>query len=123
MPAKMETTTITNTILSKNDPDLTISCRDGRRFKVQKSVLCSQSPVLAAACAIDMTERHTGVIEHKEFDSDTVELMVQFVYAGAYLVTKRPIELWLLEKQEKMEKAKKDAEKRETELGKLEGER
>jgi len=111
----METITIINTILTNDDPDLMIVCRDGRQFKVHKSILCSHSPVLTAACAIDMRERHTGVIEHKEFDSDTVELMVQFIYAGAYLVTKRPTHLWLLEMQEKMEKAKRRAENAEVE--------
>jgi hypothetical protein len=82
--------------------DLTIVCRDGRRFEIHKSVVCPQSQVLAKMCEIGMEEKRTGVIKHKEFDSATVELMLQHAYAGEYAVTKRPVPLWLLERDSEL---------------------
>lgn len=79
---------IDNTFLTNEPANLTISCRDGRSFKVPKSVLCSHSPVLAKMCEIDMVEKNSGLVEHKVFDGETMQLMVHFVYTGAYLVSK-----------------------------------
>jgi hypothetical protein len=86
-------------VLLDGPTDLTIACRHGRRFEVHKSVVCPQSQVLARMCKIAMREERTGLIEHKQFDSDTVELMVQHAYAGQYAVTKRPVPLSLLERE------------------------
>ena len=63
--------------------DLTITC-DGREFKVHKAIVCSASPVLAAECDHRMREASTGVIEHAEFDPDTVERMLVYIYTQAY---------------------------------------
>lgn len=69
--------------------DLTISCH-GREFKVHKAILCPQSEVIAKLCDIAMKERHTGMIEHQEFDEATMERMVDFAYKRNYGVTRRP---------------------------------
>lgn len=69
--------------------DLTIVCH-GREFKVHKAILCPQSEVIDKLCDIDMREKRTGTIEHKEFDSDTMERMIDFVYKRRYEATFPP---------------------------------
>jgi hypothetical protein len=107
-------------VLLDGPTDLTIACRHGRRFEVHKSVVCPQSQVLARMCKIAMREERTGLIEHKQFDSDTVELMVQHAYAGQYAVTKRPVPLSLLEReleQDEVDQRTREAERKEAEKG------
>ncbi|KAK5702905.1 hypothetical protein LTR97_003851 [Elasticomyces elasticus] len=72
---------------SEKYSDLTIEC-DGRKFKVHRVVMCSASPVIAGACDNNMKEREEGVIEHNEYDADTVERMIQYVYTQTYDVDK-----------------------------------
>jgi hypothetical protein len=98
---------VANAVTIDGPTDLTIACRDGRRFEFHRSVVCPQSHVLTIMCEIGMTEQQTGLIEHKVFDSDTVELMLQYAYAGAYVITKRPVPLSLLER--KLEEEEKEA--------------
>jgi hypothetical protein len=95
--------------------DLTIVCRDGRRFDIHKFVVCPQSRVLAKMCDIGMEEKRTGVIKHKQFDSATVELMIQHAYAGEYAVTKRPVPLWMLERDSELEDVEQEAREAEKE--------
>ena len=95
--------------------DLTIVCRDSRRFDIHKFVVCPQSRVLAKMCEIGMEEKRTGVIKHKEFDSATVELMIQHAYAGEYAVTKRPVPLWMLERDSELEDVEQEAREAEKE--------
>lgn len=66
--------------------DLTIIC-DGRHFRVHKVIVCTASPVLAAACDHDMREARTGILEHKEFDAATVERMISYIYKKSYSIT------------------------------------
>ncbi|KAK4910935.1 hypothetical protein LTR49_020461 [Elasticomyces elasticus] len=72
---------------NKKYSDLTISCH-GHNFKVHKAIMCSASSVIAAACDNDMKEKETGVIEHDEYDTDTVERMIAYVYTQTYDVEK-----------------------------------
>jgi hypothetical protein len=69
--------------------DLTITC-DSQNFKVHKVILCAASPVIAAACDIDMKEAKTGIIEHTEFDAETVKRMITYAYTKGYEVTEVP---------------------------------
>jgi hypothetical protein len=105
---------IANASLIDGPTDLAIVCRDGRRFEIHKFFVCPRPKVLARMCEIDMREKHTGVIKHNEFDSDTVALMLQHAYTGEYEVTKRPVPLSFLESesaQEDKEQVAREAEK------------
>lgn len=74
---------------SEKYSDLTIVCH-GRSFKVHRPILCFQSKVIEKECDIEMSEKRTGVIEHQEFDDDTMERMIDFAYKGRYETTRRP---------------------------------
>lgn len=63
--------------------DLTLSC-SGREFSVHRVVVCSQSEVLAAAIRGPFQEAKTGTIVITQYDADTVEKMVEFLYTGDY---------------------------------------
>ncbi|RFU76155.1 hypothetical protein TARUN_6097 [Trichoderma arundinaceum] len=63
--------------------DLTFVCQ-GQEFKIHKLVVCSQSPVLAAAIKGQFKEAQTGVIQIDGFDVETVRRMVEFLYMGDY---------------------------------------
>ncbi|KAI7383559.1 hypothetical protein KC336_g18355 [Hortaea werneckii] len=63
--------------------DLTIRC-DGREFRVHKLIVSAASPTLKAACQNGMLESQTGVIDHKTFDADTVEMMLEYIYTRDY---------------------------------------
>lgn len=69
--------------------DMTLVC-DGREFKVHKLVVCSLSPVLASAMKEPFEEAQTGVLHVKDFDTHTVEQMLQFLYTGDYTVSQAP---------------------------------
>jgi len=63
--------------------DLVIKCQ-GRKFKVHKAIMCTASSVIAAECDHKMKEAENGVIEHSEFDADTVERMITCIYTLYY---------------------------------------
>lgn len=63
--------------------DLAIVC-EGKRFNVHKNIMCSASRTIAAICDNGMEEAQTGIIRHKEFDVDTVERMIEYVYKRRY---------------------------------------
>ncbi|RMY21300.1 hypothetical protein D0867_03411 [Hortaea werneckii] len=65
--------------------DMTIKC-EGREFKVHRLLVSAASPVLKAACQNGMRESQTGVVEHKTFDAETVERMLEFIYTRDYEV-------------------------------------
>jgi hypothetical protein len=87
--AKSGSTSASKLLSSEKYSDLTIKCR-GREFKVHKAILCPQSEVISTQCDIDMRERRTGVIEHEEFDDDTMKRMIAFAYKKEYDTTRRP---------------------------------
>ena len=87
--AKSGSTTASKLLRSEKYSDLTIVCQE-REFKVHKAILCPQSEVMSKLCDSDMLERRTGIIEHKEFDADTMERMIDFAYKKEYDVTRRP---------------------------------
>lgn len=72
--------------------DLIISCH-GREFKVHKAIICPQSEVITKLCDMDTEVKRTGTIQHEDFDDDTMERMIDFVYKRKYDVTRRPKEL------------------------------
>lgn len=86
---KTGNTTASKLLESEKYSDLTIVCQ-GRQFKVHKAILCPQSDVISKLCDIDMVEKRTGVIEHEEFDADTVERLIDFAYKKEYDATRRP---------------------------------
>ncbi|KAF5857031.1 hypothetical protein ETB97_006422 [Aspergillus alliaceus] len=63
--------------------DLTLVCQ-GKEFPVHKAFVCSQSPVLAAACDGRFQEAPSEIVEVTQFDIRTVECMTQFMYKGDY---------------------------------------
>ncbi|KAM3525799.1 hypothetical protein NHJ13051_003790 [Beauveria bassiana] len=63
--------------------DLTLVCRD-QEFNVHKAVVCAQSQVLAAAIREPFQASKTGKIVIEEYDKDTVEQLVEFLYTGDY---------------------------------------
>ncbi|KAI7189945.1 hypothetical protein KC352_g21824, partial [Hortaea werneckii] len=69
--------------------DLTIKCEE-REFKVHKLIVSAASPTLKAACQSGMLESQTGVIEHKTFDADTVERMLEYIYTRDYEIPGLP---------------------------------
>lgn len=85
-------TSTNKTTMDEKYSDLTIICH-GRHFKVHKIIICPQSHVLSKLCDIDMREKRTGIVKHEEFDDDTVERMIDYVYNKKYGVTRRPKDL------------------------------
>ncbi|KAI6813273.1 hypothetical protein KC340_g17926 [Hortaea werneckii] len=65
--------------------DMTIKC-EGREFKVHRLLVSAASPILKAVCQNGMRESQTGVVEHKTFDAETVERMLEFIYTRDYEV-------------------------------------
>ncbi|KAI1828278.1 hypothetical protein F4861DRAFT_174521 [Xylaria intraflava] len=62
--------------------DLTLTC-DGEDFKVHKAVVCTQSPVIAAALRGNFLEAKNNVV-NVSFDITSVRRLVQFMYTGDY---------------------------------------
>lgn len=87
--ARSDSMTAGKLLRSEKYSDLTIICQ-GRQFKAHRAIICPQSDVISRLCDIDMAERRTGIIEHEEFDADTVERMIAFTYKKGYDVTRRP---------------------------------
>ncbi|KAK3395033.1 BTB/POZ protein [Podospora didyma] len=63
--------------------DLKFVCQ-GQEFKVHKVVVCTQSPVLAAATRGPFQEATTGVIDIEGFAAEVVRSMVEYLYTGDY---------------------------------------
>jgi len=58
----------------------------GMSWKVHRVIVCSQSPVLKAACSGSFQEAFTGVINLEDDDPATVFLMLCFLYTADYEV-------------------------------------
>lgn len=68
---------------SERYSDLKLVCQ-GQEFKVHKAIVCTQSPVLAAALNGGFQEAATDTININEFDAGTVKRMVVFMYGEDY---------------------------------------
>ncbi|KAI1081224.1 hypothetical protein F5B20DRAFT_79395 [Whalleya microplaca] len=65
--------------------DLTLAC-EGQEFKAHKAIVCTQSPVLAAALRGDFEEARTNLV-NINFDLVTCKQMINFLYTGQYEVS------------------------------------
>ena len=61
--------------------DCVIVCQ-GREFKCHKVVLAGRSPVFSAMFTHDMEENRSGRIEIRDFDVDTMDSMLSYIYSG-----------------------------------------
>lgn len=75
-----------NMFLDPKYSDMTIRCR-GEDFPVHKAVICGMSPVIDALCSANMRESKENVMQHYEFDSATVERMLEFIYTLNYALS------------------------------------
>ncbi|KAI3392590.1 hypothetical protein diail_5464 [Diaporthe ilicicola] len=66
--------------------DLKILC-ESREFAVHKAILCAQSRVIRAECKGDFEESRQNVIKIEEFNADTVQRMLEYLYSGDYSVS------------------------------------
>ncbi|KAI0405966.1 hypothetical protein F4802DRAFT_596639 [Xylaria palmicola] len=62
--------------------DLTIMC-EGQEFHVHKAIVCTQSPIIAAAMKSNFKEAKTNTIE-VNFDLITLKCMLDYLYKGDY---------------------------------------
>ncbi|KEY66228.1 hypothetical protein S7711_09254 [Stachybotrys chartarum IBT 7711] len=65
--------------------DMALICQ-GIEFKVHRVIVCTQSPVLAAAMRGGFKESQTGIVVIENFPPETVRCMVEFFYTGDYRV-------------------------------------
>lgn len=76
--------------LNADYSDLVLRC-DGLEFPLHQALVCSLSPVIRNECKDNrFKEGETGVIEHQEYDSDTVRRMVSYIYTQDYNVEDEP---------------------------------
>lgn len=68
---------------TQKNSDLLIEC-EGRQWNVHKAIVCSASDLIAAECDSQMLEGRSGVIKHEEYDADTVERMISYIYKQTY---------------------------------------
>ncbi|OAX80011.1 hypothetical protein ACJ72_05662 [Emergomyces africanus] len=68
---------------SKQYSDCTIAC-EGENFYVHKAVVCTQSPVLAAAMDGQFREARTDIMHLYGFDVATVKRMIDYLYTGQF---------------------------------------
>ncbi|KAJ3545343.1 hypothetical protein NM208_g2557 [Fusarium decemcellulare] len=65
--------------------DLTLICQ-GKQFHLHKSLVCSQSPVIATILEKEFKNSQASVLHITEFDLATVECMVEFLYSEDYAI-------------------------------------
>ncbi|PGH09654.1 hypothetical protein AJ79_05620 [Helicocarpus griseus UAMH5409] len=70
-------------LFSKQYSDCSIKCQ-GEIFHVHKAVVCTQSPVIAAAMDGQFREAKTETMNLYSFDIDTVKRMIDFLYTGQF---------------------------------------
>ncbi|KAK0837997.1 hypothetical protein LTS02_017858 [Friedmanniomyces endolithicus] len=63
--------------------DLTLVCKD-RRFRVHRAIVCSRSPVWAAAAEGGFKEMETKIVEVDIVDPDTLHRALTYLYTGTY---------------------------------------
>ncbi|KAJ2990351.1 hypothetical protein NUW58_g2997 [Xylaria curta] len=71
-------------LLSSGDySDLTLVCED-QEFQVHKAIVCTQSPVVAAAMKGGYKEAQTNTFHIADFKPTTVKCMLDYMYTGKY---------------------------------------
>ncbi|KAF9884083.1 hypothetical protein FE257_002313 [Aspergillus nanangensis] len=75
---------------NRNYSDLKLEC-DGHVFEVHKVIVCSQSPMLAAACNGHFQEGYTNRVHIEIFQPQTVRQMIEFFYMQEYAVDEAQI--------------------------------
>ncbi|KKZ65730.1 hypothetical protein EMCG_08469 [[Emmonsia] crescens] len=83
MSGTIPTDNFTALMISGKYSDLILKCQR-TEFKVRRAIVCSQSPVLAAACDRDSKEATSNTIQIDGFDVETVKQMLQFMYTQTY---------------------------------------
>ncbi|KAE9984457.1 hypothetical protein EG328_008756 [Venturia inaequalis] len=64
--------------------DMTITCRDGKIFKVHQAVISSQSKFFYNACTKDFKEKKDANIDLSEQDPEAVEALLEYLYKCDY---------------------------------------
>ncbi|KAI9791658.1 MAG: hypothetical protein M1835_000209 [Candelina submexicana] len=77
-------TGLQSAFLSSKYSDLTLLCQD-KTFQVHKVIVCSRSPVIAAACDGKFSEATSGEFRMDEDDPVAVEHMVHYLYQLDYI--------------------------------------
>ncbi|KKZ66758.1 hypothetical protein EMCG_07589 [[Emmonsia] crescens] len=70
-------------LTSKQYSDCIIECQ-GENFYVHKAVVCTQSPVIAAAMDGQFQEARTETMHLFSFDVETVKRMIDYLYTGHF---------------------------------------
>jgi hypothetical protein len=68
---------------SRKYSDFILVCH-GKEIPVHKSVVCTRSPLMAAAYDGGFQEASTGRMSIEDFDLETVERMIEFMYTDNY---------------------------------------
>ncbi|PGH14670.1 hypothetical protein AJ80_05851 [Polytolypa hystricis UAMH7299] len=69
--------------------DFKIKCQ-GEEFPVHKAIVCTQSPVIAAAVDGGFRESLTASFNIEDFDAETVRLTIEFMYTQKYSTIRQP---------------------------------
>ncbi|RDI83852.1 hypothetical protein Vi05172_g6278 [Venturia inaequalis] len=64
--------------------DMTITCKDGKIFKVHRAVISSQSKFFYNACTKDFKEKKDANIDLSEQDPEAVEALLEYLYKCDY---------------------------------------
>ncbi|KAI0474416.1 BTB/POZ protein [Xylaria cf. heliscus] len=74
---------LANLLSSGDYSDLTLLCED-QEFRVHKNIVCSQSPVLAAAFKGGFQESKTNEFHVVDFSPTTLKCMIDYMYTRGY---------------------------------------
>ncbi|KAI6763352.1 hypothetical protein FGRA07_11363 [Fusarium graminearum] len=69
--------------------DFTLVCNGGHEFKLHQVIVCPQSSVITAALSGGFQEATSKVLNVTEFDVDTVQYMISFLYTGEYQISSK----------------------------------
>lgn len=64
--------------------DVTVKCGD-RTWSLHKNILCSRSVWFEKALTGSFEEAKTGVVEIRNFEPESVDWMVRYIYSGSKL--------------------------------------
>ncbi|KAM0400562.1 hypothetical protein ACHAPZ_005631 [Fusarium culmorum] len=69
--------------------DFTLVCNGGHEFKLHRVIVCPQSSVITAALSGGFQEAASKVLTVTEFDVNTVQHMISFLYSGDYQISSK----------------------------------